>query len=257
MTDIDYIKCGDCLELMSDIQDKSINMILCDLPYGRTHNSWDKEIPFDPLWKQYERIIKDNGVIALFGDGLFMAELMLSNKKMWRYNLIWDKVLPSGFLNANRQPLRQHEEIVMFYKKQPVYNPQKTKGKKNHGKGKEKVCVNNNYSNFDFVDNDLGGMKHPKSILTFPKNHPSQMIHPTQKPVELLEYLIRTYTNEGDIVLDNCMGSGSTCVAAVNTDRHYIGFELDPQYFDIARSRIEEAENIRNNKKKVCVNDKD
>ena len=187
---------GDCIELMASLPSESVDMILCDLPYGRTQNRWDTIIPFDKMWEQYERVIKPTGCIALFCDGLFMAELMLSNKKLWRYNLVWDKVLPSGFLNANKQPLRSHEEIAIFYKTQPTYNPQKTKGQLNHSKGTPKEATNNNYGDFGFVDNheELGDMKHPKSIITIQKPHPSTMIHPTQKPVEVLEWLINTYT---------------------------------------------------------------
>ena len=242
----DYIECGDCLDLMKEIPDGSIDMILCDLPYGTTRNKWDSVIPFEPLWEQYLRIIKDNGCIALFADGLFMSDLMKSQQKLWKYNLVWNKVLTSGFLNANRQPLRQHEVICIFYKKQPTYNPQKVLGKLNHSKGKKKECKNNNYGEFGFVDNRevLGNLKHPTSILEFSKPHPSKTQHPTQKPVALLEYLIRTYTNEGDVVLDNCMGSGSTCVACVNTNRHYIGFEKEPKYFDIACQRLDEVESV-------------
>jgi site-specific DNA-methyltransferase (adenine-specific) len=241
MTDNIQLLKGDCLELMQTIPSQSINMILCDLPYGRTHNRWDSIIPYDKLREQYERVIKPNGCIALFCDGLFMAELMLSNKKLWKYNLVWDKVLPSGFLNANKQPLRSHEEIAIFYKSQPTYNPQKIKGKPNHSKGAPKECSNNNYGNFDFVDNreELGDMKHPKSIITVQKPHPSTMLHPTQKPVEVLEWLIKTYTNEGDTVLDNCMGSGSTGIACVNTHRNFIGIELTDEYFAVAKGRIE------------------
>lgn len=232
---------GDCLELMAKIPNKSIDMILCDLPYQRTQNQWDIMIPIDKLWEQYNRIIKDNGCIALFADGMFMAELMMSNKKMWKYNLVWDKVLPSGFLNANRMPLRSHEEICIFYKKQPTYNPQKVKGKPNHSKGKPKECENNNYGDFEFVDNskELGDMKHPVSILKFSKPHPSVSVHPTQKSVEVCEWLIKSYTNEGELVLDNCMGSGSTGVACLNTGRNFIGMELDEKYFNIAKERIE------------------
>lgn len=234
--------CGDCLEKMKDIPDKSIDMILCDLPYGgQTKNKWDVLIPFDELWKQYNRIIKDNGAIILFGNGMFTAKLMMSNTKNWRYNLVWDKVLTSGFLNANRMPLRQHEDICVFYKKQPIYNPQKTKGKPNHSKGKIKENKNNNYGDFNFVDNKekLGDMKHPTSIITVSKPHPSKMVHPTEKPVELLEWLIKTYTNENDLILDNCMGSGSTCIACINTNRNFYGIELDENYFNIAKNRIE------------------
>ena len=231
---------------MKNIPEKSIDLILCDLPYGTTRNKWDSVIPFEPLWEQYLRIIKDNGCIALFADGLFMSDLMKSQQKLWKYNLVWNKVLTSGFLNANRQPLRQHEVICIFYKKQPTYNPQKVLGKLNHSKGKKKECKNNNYGEFGFVDNRevLGNLKHPTSILEFSKPHPSKTQHPTQKPVALLEYLIRTYTNEGDVVLDNCMGSGSTCVACVNTNRHYIGFEKEPKYFDIACQRLDEVESV-------------
>lgn len=234
---------GNCLELMKDLPDKSIDMILCDLPYQRTQNKWDTILPYDEMWAQYDRVIKDNGCIALFCDGLFMAELMLSNKKMWRYNLVWDKILPSGFLNANRQPMRNHEEIAIFYKKQPTYNPQMTKGQPNHSKGKPKDVTNHNYGKHGWVDSneELGDMKHPKSIVAFQKPHPSTMIHPTQKPVELLEWLIKTYTNEGDIVLDNCMGSGSTGVACAITNRNFIGMELNEDYYFLARTRINEA----------------
>ena len=234
---------GDCLEIMKDIPDKSIDMILADLPYQATKNKWDSIIPLEPLWEQYKRIIKDNGAIVLFGQGKFTAKMMLSEPKLHRYNLIWDKVLSSGFLNANRMPLRSHEDIMVFYKRLPKYNPQKTKGKPNNSKGKPKQNENNNYGHFEFVDNkdELGGMKHPKSIVIFEKPHPSISIHPTQKPVELLEYLIKTYTKENDIVLDNVMGSGSTGVACINTNRNFIGIELDEDYFEIARKRIEEA----------------
>lgn len=231
---------GDCLEVMKHLPDKSVDMILCDLPYQRTQNKWDIIIPFDKLWEQYNRIIKDNGCIALFADGLFMAELMLSNTKMWKYNLVWDKVLPSGFLNANRMPLRSHEEVCIFYKKQPVYNPQKVKGNPSHSKGKPKYCENNNYGDFEFVDNskELGDMKHPVSIVRFSKPHPSISVHPTQKSVELCEWLIKSYTNEEMIVLDNCMGSGSTGVACINTNRKFIGIELNEEYFNIASERL-------------------
>lgn len=240
MIELNHIYCMDCMIGMQEIDDKSVDMILCDLPYGRTHNRWDTVLPFDKLWEQYNRIIKDNGCIALFADGLFMADLMESNRKMWRYNLVWDKVLTSGFLNANRQPLRQHEEICIFYKKQPTYNPQKTKGLPNHSKGRPKECSNNNYGEFKFADNRelLGDMKHPTSILRFAKPHPSVAEHPTQKPVDLLESLIKTYSNEGDVVLDNCMGSGSTAIACINTGRQYVGFESDHAYHELAINRI-------------------
>lgn len=238
---------GDCLELMNKIPDKSIDIILCDLPYGTTKNKWDSVLPFDKMWEQYDRIIKENGCIALFADGMFMSDLMQSNKKLWRYNLVWDKELISGFLNANRMPLRSHEEICIFYKKLPTYNPQFTEGEPLHGMGtkfSQEKNKNNNYGNFDSCNNPSAKRtgdtkKYPKSIVKFPRPASCVMIHPTQKPVELLEWLIKTYTNENDFVLDNCMGSGSTGVAAVGVNRNFIGMELEKKYFNIAKERIE------------------
>lgn len=239
------LRCGDCLELMKEIPDGSIDMILCDLPYGVTQNKKDIIIPFDCLWKEYERIIKNNGCIALFGQGIFYVDLVNSNRGLFRYDLVWDKILSSGFLNANRMPLRVHEQIAIFYKKLPTYNPQKVIGNKNHSKGTPKEATNLNYGKHSFVDNTelLGNLKNPISILSFQKPHPSVAVHRTEKPVELLEYLIKTYTNENETVLDNCMGSGSTGVACVNTGRNFIGIELDKDCFEIASNRIKEAKN--------------
>lgn len=234
---------GDCLELMKDIPDKSIDLILCDLPYGTTRNSWDEVIPFDKLWAQYNRIIKDNGAILLFAQGKFYVNLVNSNMKMFRYDLVWDKELVSGFLNAKRMPLRRHEQVAVFYKHLPTYNPQFTQGKPLHSKGtsyKEKELTNNNYGDFKATDDDRAGSteKYPTSIMKFQKPHPSVCVHPTEKPVALLEYLVKTYTNEGDVVLDNCMGSGSTGVACQNTNREFIGMELDEDYYKLACERI-------------------
>lgn len=235
---------GDCIELMKNIPDKAVDMVLCDLPYGVTANTSDIELPLDILWKEYDRIIKDNGAVLLFGQGKFYIKLVNSNQKMFRYDLIWDKVLSSGFLNANRMPLRQHEQIAVFYKKMPIYNPQFTKGEPLHGKGtayKNKKLINNNYGIFHSTDDNRKGSeeKYPTSIIKVQKPHPSKAVHRTEKPVELLEYLIKTYTNEGETVLDNCMGSGSTGVACVNTNRDFIGIELDKNYFEIVKERIE------------------
>ena len=234
------LKNGDCLELMKEIQDESVDMILCDLPYGVTKNKWDSPLPFESLWQHYRRIIKQNGAIVLFADGMFMAQLMLSNPKMWRYNLVWDKVLPSGFLNANRMPLRRHEELCVFYKKAPTYNPQKKQGAKSHSKGTGGKLTNNNYGEYRFVDNAErhGDMKFPVSILRHQKPHPSQSMHPTEKPVSLCQELIMTYTNPGDLVLDNCMGSGTTGVACVRSGRRFIGIELSERDFYTAIARI-------------------
>lgn len=250
---------GDCLELMKDIPSHSVDMILCDLPYGGvTKNKWDSALPLDRLWEAYKRITKPNAAIVLFADGMFEANLMLSNPKMWRYNLVWDKVLITGFLNANRMPLRSHEEICIFYDKQPTYHPQKTVGEKNHSCGTKVLNgrENNNYGDFNFVDNaeQLGCMKHPRSIIRFQKPHPSKTVHPTQKPVGLCEYLIKTYTDENQLVLDNCMGSGTTGVACVNTSRRFIGIEQDSSYFAKARDRINDAQKqLNNNAEKVLT----
>lgn len=230
---------GDCLELMKDIPDKSVDMILCDLPYGVTQNKKDVALSFDKLWEQYERVIKDNGAIALFGQGVFYADLVNSNRKLFKYDLVWNKKLTSGFLNAKKMPLRQHEQIAVFYKKPPTYNPQMKLGEANHSKGKPKTNQNNNYGEYGFVETKQDGLKYPTSVLEFQKPHPSIALHRTEKPIVLLEYLVKTYTNEGDTVLDNCMGSGSTGVACVRTNRNFIGIELDERYFNIAKSRIE------------------
>lgn len=211
--------------------DKSVDMIFCDLPYGVTaKNKWDSVIPPDKLWEQYERIIKDNGAILLFGQDKFTAKMMMSNLKLHRYNIIWKKVLPSGFLNANRQPLREHEDIMVFYKNQPTYNPQKIEGNPCHSKGKavgqknDGILNNHNYRDFTVVETE-GNMKFPTSVWEFPKPHPSVSIHPTEKPIDLCRYAIRTFTNPGDLVLDNCCGAGSIPAAAAAEGRDFIGMD--------------------------------
>lgn len=235
---------GDCIELMKQITDKSVDMILCDLPYGLTQNKADTRIPFEPLWKQYERIIKDNGCIALFAQGTFYVDLVNSNRKLFRYDLVWDKVLTSGFLNAKRMPLRRHEQIAIFYKQKPTYNPQFTVGNPLHSKGvsyMSKEHKNENYGHFNQTEDKRKGSteKYPTSILRFSKPHPSIARHRTEKSIELLEWLIKTYTNAGELVLDNCMGSGSCAVACKNTGRKFLGIEIDENYFEIAKERIE------------------
>ena len=200
-----------------------------------TKNKWDSIIDLDELWKQYKRIIKDNGAIVLFGQDKFSAKLMLSNEKMHRYNLIWKKgERTSGFLNSKRQPLRNHEDILLFYKKQPTYNPQMVLGEKSHSRGTKGKLINNNYGKYDFKpgETENGDWKYPKSILNF--NRPQPPIHPTQKPVELYEWLIKTYSNEGELVLDNTMGIGTTCIAAKNTKRNYIGIDSNEEYYNKA-----------------------
>lgn len=221
----------DCIEGMKQIKDGIVDMIFCDLPYGvTTKNKWDTVIPPELLWDQYQRIIKPNGAILLFGQGKFTAKMMMSNEKWHKYNIIWKKVLPSGFLNANRQPLREHEDIMVFYNKQPTYNPQKVKGKPCHKKGKavgknnDDVLNNHNYGDFKVIETE-GDMKFPTSIWEFPKPHPSIAIHPTEKPLELCRYAIRTYTNKDGLILDNCCGSGTIPLAAMIEKRNYIGMD--------------------------------
>lgn len=230
---------GDCLELMKDIPDKSIDMILCDLPYGTTKNKWDSVIPLNELWKQYKRIIKDHGVIALFGQNPFTSLLISSNLKMYRYDWVWVKDSGTGFLNAKKMPLKNNEMISIFYKKLSRYNPQMREGFKPYavkqGKNKSK-----NYGHQIGATTISKGERYPLTTLKFKRD--KNKFHPTQKPVALLEYLIKTYTLEGETVLDNCMGSGSTGVACVNTNRDFIGIELDKKYFEIAQDRIHCAE---------------
>jgi len=233
---------GDCLDELPKIFDKKIDLILTDPPYGTTQCKWDSIIPFKPMWNQLKRVIKNNGCIALFAQDKFTANLILSNIKDHKYNLIWNKYLTSGYLNANRMPLRVHEDIVVFYNKQPTYNPQKSIGNKNHSVGnKNKPMTNKAYGKHIYKDNseNLGNLKHPKSILDFKGIHTSKRKHTSEKPVALLEYLIKTYTNENNTVLDFTMGSGSTGVACKNLNRNFIGIEKDEKYFDIAKQRIE------------------
>lgn len=251
---------GDCLVAMKDIPDKSIDMILCDLPYevlhkNNPHAQWDRKIPFDKLWEQYNRVIKDNGAIVLFAQGMFTAELMMSNPKMWRYNLVWDKCRVTGFLNANRMPMRCHEDICVFYKSLPTYNPQYTDGEPNHSRGNGVHKDTNRcygkfkadykgrtYESVPGVESTVSeGKKLPRSIITIKKEHESTVFHPTQKSVALLEYLIKTYSNEGETILDNTMGSGSTGVGAKRLNRNFIGIELNEEYFKIAVKRIQQT----------------
>ena len=225
-------KIGDCLALLPEIPDNSIDMILCDLPYHITQCDWDVVIPFEPLWEQYKRIIKDNGAIVLTASQPFTSALVMSNHGIFKYDITWDKQLSTGFLNANKMPLRSHEDILIFYSKQPTYNPQKIKGKRNHSRGRMRTEAQNVYGKYKNVDNTAseGDMKHPVSIVSFRKVHASKTIHPNQKPIPLAEYLIRTYTNEGDMVHDSCIGSGWSLQACRNLNRNYIGFEISDEW---------------------------
>lgn len=229
---------GDCLEIMPQLPDGSIDMILCDLPYGITQNNWDCYIPLDKLWEQYTRIIKPNGAIVLTSSGIFTAQLIMSQPKLYKYKWIWEKSKPTNFLNAKKQPLRKHEDVCVFYKKQPTYNPQMTQGKP-YDKGVRKDQQTGSYGDFQPVHVRSSGERYPTDIIYFKTaESEGEVVHPTQKPVALLEYLIKTYTNEGDTVLDNCMGSGSTGVACANTGRNFIGIESDENYYKVAQKRV-------------------
>ena len=231
---------------MKQIPSGSLDMIVCDLPYGVTQNELDVVIPFEPLWDAYKRLIKERGCIALFGQGVFFVELVQSNRKMFRYDLVWDKVLTTGFLNAGRMPLRQHEQIAIFYKKLPEYHPQFSEGKPLHSKGVsylDKAYKNSNYGQFRMTEDSRKGSteKYPTSIIRIPKPHPSIALHRTEKPVELLKWLILTYSSAGDMVMDNCMGAGGCGVACGEIGRKFIGIEKDPHCFATAKRRIEKA----------------
>jgi site-specific DNA-methyltransferase (adenine-specific) len=241
---------GDCLELMPNLPDNSVDMVLTDLPYGVTRNKWDSEIPMDKLWEQWLRIAKPDCSFILFGQGMFTAKLMFSKPDLWKYNLVWDKHLISDFLNANKRPLRIHEDIVVFQQGRPPYNPQMTTGQRLHtrknypaeGLGERKSF--NNYGRIKVSRNLNPGSteKYPESIVSFQKPHPAVANHPTEKPVNLLRWLIATYSNPGGTILDCTMGSGSTGVAAVMERREFIGIELEEKYFSLSQERIGDAE---------------
>lgn len=231
---------GDCLEVMQDIPDKSIDAIIADLPYGTTACKWDSVLNLTLLWCQYFRVLKNGGNVVLFSQQPFTSELINSAKDIFRYEVIWEKEKPSNFAFAKHGIMKYHENILIFGEGKGTYNPQMTIGKPNHSVGKG-IRKKNNESgaNTAIVTNKTDGLKHPKSVLKF--NREAKPEHPTQKPVALLEYLIKTYTNEGETVLDNTMGSGTTGVACVNTNRSFIGIEMDDKYFEIAEKRINDA----------------
>jgi site-specific DNA-methyltransferase (adenine-specific) len=231
---------GDCLELMPFITDKSIDMILCDLPYGTTQNKWDSIIDLPKLWSEYKRVIKDNGAIVLTAQTPFDKVLGYSNLEMLKYELIWEKSKATGFLNAKKIPLKAHENILIFYKQQPTYNPQMTKGEP-YNKGFIKAQNGNGtYGNFDAkLRLNESGDRFPRSVFYFKTSEAEgKVVHPTQKPVALFEYLIKTYTNKGETVLDNCIGSGTTAIACKNIGCNFIGIEKGQEYFDLATNRI-------------------
>jgi site-specific DNA-methyltransferase (adenine-specific) len=236
---------GDCLKLMQDIPDESIDLVLTDPPYGTTACKWDTVIPFEPMWAEIKRITKDNGAICLFGSEPFSSALRMSNIKMYKYDWVWKKNKPSGHLNAKKRPLLEVEQIMVFYKNQSLYNPQGTKkGVFKNGRNKHSEYKTTYGKQRKPENASVGG--YPRTILEFSKPLDTSRLHPTQKPVALLEYLIKTYTIENETVLDFTMGSGSTGVACSNLKRDFIGIELDDDYFNIAEKRIMEATNGTN-----------
>lgn len=223
---------GDCLAVMARFPDKSVDMILCDLPYGTTQNKWDSVIPLDALWKEYERIIKDNGVIALTSHGVFTAQLIMSNTKLFKYKLSWIKSKATNFLNAKKQPLRKHEDVCIFYRNhiyQPTYNPQMTVGEP-YNKGFRKNQLTGSYGEFSTTEVKSAGHRYPSDVIYFKTaESEGEVFHPTQKPVELGRYLIKTYTNEGELILDNTFGSGSFLISAALEKRKFVGIELNKE----------------------------
>lgn len=245
---INQVLLGDCLDVMGDIPDRSIDMILCDLPYGTTACKWDSVIPFEPLWAHYKRMIKPNGAIVLTASQPFTSALVMSNVEWFKYDWIWQKSCPTGFMNAAFRPLKSHESILVFSQSRAAfnqfdptpampYNPQGVLSIMQWEKGKKRATAGNNTrsTNKSYLKQVTN---YPRSVLQF-SNPNKGSLHPTQKPVPLFEYLVRTYTNEGETVLDNCIGSGTTAIAAINTGRNFIGIEKDEEYYQIACDRIE------------------
>jgi len=251
MLELNKIYFEDCVEGMKKIDGESIDMILCDLPYGVTaRNKWDNIIPFDLLWKSYERVIKNNGAIILTATQPFTSALVMSNLKLFKYEWIWEKSKASNFLSSRKQPLKAHENILVFSKKSHKYNPQKTKGKPYSGdrragwKGSE-TSAYGVVPNPLFRNGNATGDRFPRSVQYFiTAESEGKQTHPSQKPVGLFEYLIKTYTDENELVLDNCMGSGTTAIACKNTNRNFIGFENDPNYYEIATKRIKNWQKV-------------
>ena len=232
---------GDCLEVMDKLIESGLKVdaIITDPPYGTTQNKWDSVISLDEMWNRINKLIKSNGAIVFTSQSIFTAKLILSNEKWFKYKLVWEKSKATNFLNAKKQPLRKHEDICVFYNKQPTYNPQMREGKP-YDKGVRKDQLTGSYGDFNPVHVKSEGKRYPTDVVYFKTaESEGKVYHSTQKPVKLMEYLIKTYTNEGDVVLDNCMGSGTTGVACLRNKRKFIGIELDEKYFNIAKDRIE------------------
>lgn len=272
---IDTVIQGDCLNVMQNIPDASIDMILCDLPYGTTQNKWDSVIDLEKLWKIYERITKENAAIVLTAQGLFTAKLILSNEKLFKYKIVWIKSKPTNFLNAKKQPLRKHEDICIFYKKQPNYNPQMTTGDA-YDKGIRKDQFTGSYGDFKPKHIKSSGERYPNDVVCYEGENIDDFVyiktaesegkvyHPTQKPIELGRYLIRTFTNPGDLVLDNACGSGSFLLSAILEGRHFIGIEKNEEvilhkiqptdYIEVCKERIEKVkQKIKNEQSELSL----
>lgn len=234
------IALGDCLKVMKAIPDGSVDMVLCDLPYGTTACKWDSVIPFEPLWEQYTRITKPSSAIVLTAQAPFDKALAMSNINNFRHEWIWEKTEATGHLNAKKMPMKAHENVLVFYRQLPVYNPQKTSGHKRKTAMNVDRAIKQSecYGAQEGVTHYDSTQRYPRSVLQFSTDKQKSNLHPTQKPVALMEYLIRTYTNEGDIVLDNCMGSGTTGVACINTGRNFIGVEKEANYYEISKKRL-------------------
>lgn len=245
MLKLNQIYLGDCLEIMKDIPKESIDMILCDLPFGTTNCRWDTVIDLDKLWEHYDRVIKPNGAILLFAQTPFDKVLGCSNLKLLRYEWIWEKTTATGHLNAKKMPMKAHENILVFYKELPIYNPQKTNGHKSVNSYTKYLETQNKTEVYGKFSTEVKGGgntdRYPRSVQVFSTDKQKSKLHPTQKPLLLCEYLIKTYTNEGEVVLDNCIGSGTTAVGCINTNRNYIGIEKDEQIFNTAVTRINQS----------------
>lgn len=231
---------GDCLDLMRNLPSSSVDLILCDLPYGTTKCKWDAVIPFEPLWAQYRRVAKKNAAIVLTAAQPFTSALVMSNPAWYRTEWIWEKGNATGFLNAKKQQLRAHESVLVFYRRQPVFNPQMTHGHDRKTASRKTVNSECYGKALELVEYDSTS-RYPRSVQFFSSDKQVANFHPTQKPLALIEYMVRTYSNEGAVVLDNCMGGGTTGVACANTGRHFIGMEKDPTHFATARTRITNA----------------
>ena len=245
---------GDCLDVMKLIPDNSIDMILCDLPYGTTQNKWDSIIPLDQLWHAYNRIIKPGGVVALTSQGIFTARLLLSNEKNFKYKLTWIKSKSTNFLNAKKQPLRKHEDVCIFYKGKPTYNPQMSKGEP-YNKGQRKAQPTGSYGDFNYVEGKSSGKRYPSDVVYF-KTAESEVFHSTQKPVELGRYLVKTYTEPGDIILDNAFGSGSFLVSSALEDRRFVGIELNDDIYLYKNKKVDLIEVAEKRLKEVLLKGK-